>query len=316
MPSVEGGSPEGGRRIVTVTNPLSADHSVLRPALVGSLVQVVSTNIRHGTDDVVDLRDRQGLWLRRRGRRLRRDRRRVVAARPGRDRRGRAGVVGPARRARTTSTTPRVRSSLLARRLGIGTSRIHAADGRAASPRGAGGAASGHRVTVAWPSPAGVGELHPSIAEAWDLRGARGRRHRARRFRSRRWWAAGAVVAAAPSRQPAAERDLAVVVAGEPPGRRCRRHDPGERRAGARIGAAVRHLPRRAARHGREEPGVPVDVPGAGSDARRGGDRPRHRDDHARDRGGGQRSDQDLSPVATVEFRAATLWRASPAEGL
>ena len=51
MPPVEGGSREGGR-IVTVTNPLSVDHSVLRPALVGSIVQAVSTNVRHGTDDV------------------------------------------------------------------------------------------------------------------------------------------------------------------------------------------------------------------------------------------------------------------------
>ena len=51
LPTVEGESPEGGRPIL-VTNPLSADHSVLRPALVGSLVQVVSTNLRHGVDDV------------------------------------------------------------------------------------------------------------------------------------------------------------------------------------------------------------------------------------------------------------------------
>src|SRR6185503_1284410 len=51
LPTVEGSTPEGGRPI-NVTNPLSADHSVLRPALVGSLVQVVSTNLRHGVDDV------------------------------------------------------------------------------------------------------------------------------------------------------------------------------------------------------------------------------------------------------------------------
>jgi phenylalanyl-tRNA synthetase beta chain len=37
---------------ITVTNPLSADHSVLRQALVGSLVQVVDGNTRHGQADV------------------------------------------------------------------------------------------------------------------------------------------------------------------------------------------------------------------------------------------------------------------------
>lgn len=37
---------------VTVTNPLSADHSVLRQSLVGSLVEVVDGNARHGQNDV------------------------------------------------------------------------------------------------------------------------------------------------------------------------------------------------------------------------------------------------------------------------
>jgi len=37
---------------ITVTNPLSADHSVLRQSLVGSLVEVVDGNARHGQPDV------------------------------------------------------------------------------------------------------------------------------------------------------------------------------------------------------------------------------------------------------------------------
>jgi phenylalanyl-tRNA synthetase beta chain len=37
---------------VTVTNPLSQDHSILRQALVGSLADVVSTNVRRGRADV------------------------------------------------------------------------------------------------------------------------------------------------------------------------------------------------------------------------------------------------------------------------
>ena len=48
---IDGGTPAVGRPI-HVTNPLSADHSVLRPALVGSLVEIVSTNVRRGRDDV------------------------------------------------------------------------------------------------------------------------------------------------------------------------------------------------------------------------------------------------------------------------
>jgi phenylalanyl-tRNA synthetase beta chain len=37
---------------ITVTNPLSMDHSVLRQSLVGSLVEAVDTNARHGQPDV------------------------------------------------------------------------------------------------------------------------------------------------------------------------------------------------------------------------------------------------------------------------
>ena len=61
---VEGEPPEGGRPII-VTNPLSADHSVLRPALVGSLVEIVSTNLRHGRDDVAIFEIGKGYGARR-----------------------------------------------------------------------------------------------------------------------------------------------------------------------------------------------------------------------------------------------------------
>ncbi len=39
-------------RPISVTNPLSSQHSVLRQGLLGSLLEVVSTNLRHGRDDV------------------------------------------------------------------------------------------------------------------------------------------------------------------------------------------------------------------------------------------------------------------------
>ena len=47
-----GGDPEAVGEPVVVTNPLSRDHSVLRQGLVGSLVDVVGTNVRHGRGSV------------------------------------------------------------------------------------------------------------------------------------------------------------------------------------------------------------------------------------------------------------------------
>ncbi len=41
-----GGEPIG------VSNPLSRDHSLLRRNLLGSLLDVVGVNLRHGTEDV------------------------------------------------------------------------------------------------------------------------------------------------------------------------------------------------------------------------------------------------------------------------
>jgi phenylalanyl-tRNA synthetase beta chain len=51
VPSV-GDDAEPGGPPVTVTNPLSRDHSILRQSLIGSLLDVVSTNLRHGRPDV------------------------------------------------------------------------------------------------------------------------------------------------------------------------------------------------------------------------------------------------------------------------
>ena len=51
VPSV-GGEPQPGGVPITVTNPLSRDHSLLRRNLIGSILDVVGVNLRHGTDDV------------------------------------------------------------------------------------------------------------------------------------------------------------------------------------------------------------------------------------------------------------------------
>jgi phenylalanyl-tRNA synthetase beta chain len=51
VPSVGDEAQPGGDPI-GVTNPLSRDHSLLRRTLIGSLLDVVGTNLRHGTEDV------------------------------------------------------------------------------------------------------------------------------------------------------------------------------------------------------------------------------------------------------------------------
>ncbi len=51
VPSV-GDEPQPAGRPIAATNPLSRDHSVLRQNLLGSLLDVVGTNLRHGIEDV------------------------------------------------------------------------------------------------------------------------------------------------------------------------------------------------------------------------------------------------------------------------
>jgi phenylalanyl-tRNA synthetase beta chain len=49
---VVAGEGEAGGRPVVVTNPLSSQHSVMRQSLIGSLLEVVATNLRQGRPDV------------------------------------------------------------------------------------------------------------------------------------------------------------------------------------------------------------------------------------------------------------------------
>ena len=51
VPSV-GNEPQPGQGAIAATNPLSRDHSLLRRNLIGSLLDVVGTNLRHGIEDV------------------------------------------------------------------------------------------------------------------------------------------------------------------------------------------------------------------------------------------------------------------------
>ncbi len=51
VPSI-GDEDQPGGEAIAVGNPLSRDHSLLRRNLLGSLLDVVGTNLRHGTEDV------------------------------------------------------------------------------------------------------------------------------------------------------------------------------------------------------------------------------------------------------------------------
>jgi phenylalanyl-tRNA synthetase beta chain len=206
-PAVEGGSPEGGR-VITVGNPLSVDHSVLRPALVGSLAEVVSTNLRHGREEISIFEIGKGYgyddgaareWWR------------LAIALSG-------DAEPPAwnRVARPFDIDDaKGIIELVCRRLGFdaptyqplaGERLLH--PGRAATVR----AERKGRVALG----GFVGELHPRIVETWELRGAR--------VVVAELDVAGlsggqypAVVAAPPPRHPSADRDLAIVVAEERP---------------------------------------------------------------------------------------------------
>jgi phenylalanyl-tRNA synthetase beta chain len=46
------GEGEAGGRAVVVANPLSSQHSIMRQSLIGSLLDVVSANLRQGREDV------------------------------------------------------------------------------------------------------------------------------------------------------------------------------------------------------------------------------------------------------------------------
>ncbi len=202
LPAVVGSAAAVGRPI-HVTNPLSADHSVLRPALVGSLVEIAATNLRRGREDVAIFEigkgyghdgDRTREWWR------------VGIALAG------AFDLPAWNRPRRVVDIHDAQGliELLGRRLAFGPVSYAALTdepllhpGRAASVlvHGSDG------VLLA----GFVGELHPAVTEDVDGRGARlivaelavaglggGR--------------LGDIRAEAPSRHPAAARDLAVVV--------------------------------------------------------------------------------------------------------
>ncbi len=199
VPSV-GGEAEAGGDVIGVTNPLSHDHSVLRRNLLGSLLDVVAVNLRHGTDDVAAFEIGKGY------------------ARTGTEPREwwRLGLVlVGAAEAESWNRTSRAYDlddakgiiELLAHRLGLSRPRYTA---ETAEPlfhpgRTARAAAAGRLQAI-------VGELHPRVVEAWELR----TRHRVIMAEIAVDGLAGGRLTAerapAVGRFPEVDRDLAIVV--------------------------------------------------------------------------------------------------------
>jgi phenylalanyl-tRNA synthetase beta chain len=157
VPSVAGEATPGGDPIA-VTNPLSRDHSVLRQNLLGSLLDVIGVNLRHGTEDVAVFEIGKGYartgnvpreWWRL-GFAL------VGAAEPPAwNRRPRPFDLDDAKGL----------LELLAQRLGFPVVRYEAeAAERVLHPGRSARATSGDRLHAL------VGELHPLVVEAWELR--------------------------------------------------------------------------------------------------------------------------------------------------
>jgi phenylalanyl-tRNA synthetase beta chain len=200
------GTPAAGRPI-HVTNPLSMDHSVLRQSVAGSLVEIAAANLRRGRDDVAIFEIGKGYgedsgvlreWWR------------LAIAMTGNVEQ--PAWNQPARAADLDDVKGAI--ELVCRRLALEAPTFAALGtepllhpGRAATVTAERGPEDGDGVGLSGL----VGELHPLVAEAVDLRGARlviaeieiaGISGGATRDRP----------VVAPSRHPAVERDLAVVV--------------------------------------------------------------------------------------------------------
>jgi phenylalanyl-tRNA synthetase beta chain len=211
FPAPTDGAPEGepeqeaAGRPVVVSNPLSSQHSVLRQSLIGGLLEVVATNLRHGHDDVAIFEIGKGYG---------------ATGEPPTHEWWRLGfaLTGQAEapswnRARRDYDLDDAKGLLgmLAHRLGIAAPAFEPLtdDGNLHPGRAA-------RVAAGGPIAGRVGELHPGIVDALDLRAERvivGEVAIA-------GLAAGRIrdaIGGTPSRHPAVERDIAVIVAGSTP---------------------------------------------------------------------------------------------------
>jgi phenylalanyl-tRNA synthetase beta chain len=159
VPSVDEDGQPGGEPI-GVTNPLSRDHSLLRRNLLGSLLDVVGTNLRHGTEDVAVFEIGKGYG-----------RRGDVPQewwRLGYALVGSADVPAWNRHARPYDLDDaKGVLELLARRLGFGRPSYVPETGEPLLHPG-----RTARAEVPGCLAAIVGELHPAVVDAWELRTA------------------------------------------------------------------------------------------------------------------------------------------------
>jgi len=157
VPSV-GDEPEPGGDAIVATNPLSRDHSLLRRNLFGSLLDVVGVNLRHGTEDVAVFEIGKGYA--RTGTQPREWWRLGFAL---------VGAAEPAswnRKARPYDLEDaKAVLELIARRLGLPAPSYAPETGETVFHPG-----RTARATVAGRLHAVVGELHPHLADAWELR--------------------------------------------------------------------------------------------------------------------------------------------------
>jgi phenylalanyl-tRNA synthetase beta chain len=206
FPSIEDVAVPGegiaGGRPVTVTNPLSTQHSVLRQSLIGSLVEVISTNARQGRPDVAIFEVGKGYGATEDGDSTHEWWRLGIALT------GAAEITAWNRPARSYDLDDaKGVIDLIARRLGLPAPAYAAVTD---DPRLHPGRAA--RVQAGADLAGRVGELHPALVEALDLRTAR--------ILVAELAIAGlsggqptVPRATTPPRHPAVDRDLAVIVA-------------------------------------------------------------------------------------------------------
>jgi phenylalanyl-tRNA synthetase beta chain len=157
VPSV-GDEDQPGGDAIGVGNPLSRDHSLLRRNLLGSVLDVVGVNLRHGTPDVAVFEIGKGY------------------ARTGDTPRewwrigfALTGAIEPAawNRAARPADIDDAKGilELLAHRLGYGRPQYEAESGEPLLHPG-----RAARAVIDGRLHAVVGELHPSVVDAWELR--------------------------------------------------------------------------------------------------------------------------------------------------
>ena len=153
-----GDEQQPGGEPIGVANPLSRDHSLLRRNLLGSLLDVVGVNLRHGTEDVAIFEIGKGYAH--------------TGSEPREWWRLGFALVGAAEPAAWNRTVrpydlddAKGILELLARRLGLSAVSYSAETGEALfHPGRAARADAGDRLHAL------LGEVHPQIADTWELR--------------------------------------------------------------------------------------------------------------------------------------------------